>query len=106
MQSQVIVPLDGSTYAEAILPHALFFALQTQSVLTVLRVIMPPGEPEYAVPYIPDDWYEGEVSWTKHYLTSLATRLQAQGVRVQTRHLEATSAGVAILSYTEQHSDV
>src|SRR5947209_4491981 len=106
MQSQVIVPLDGSTYAEAILPHALFFALQTQSVLTVLRVIMPPGEPEYAVPYIPDDWYEGEVSWTKHYLTSLATRLQAQGVRVQTRHLEATSAGAAILSYAEQHSDV
>jgi hypothetical protein len=24
MQSQVNVPLDGSTYAEAILPHALF----------------------------------------------------------------------------------
>ncbi|MFL5652631.1 MAG: universal stress protein [Ktedonobacteraceae bacterium] len=106
MQSQVIVPLDGSTYAEAILPHALLFALQTQSVLTLLRVIMPPGEPEYAVPHIPDDWYEGEVNWTKHYLTSLATRLQAQGVRVQTRHLEATSAGAAILSYAEQHSDV
>ena len=78
MQSQVIVPLDGSTNAEAILPHALFFALQTQSVLTLLRVIMPPGEPEYAAPYIPDDWYAGEVSWTKNYLTSLATRLQVQ----------------------------
>ena len=75
MQSQVIVPLDGSTNAEAILPHALFFALQTQSLLTLLRVIMPPGEPEYAVPYIPDDWYEGEVSWTKNYLASLAARL-------------------------------
>src|SRR5437588_1182631 len=106
MQSQVIVPLDGSTDAEAILPHALFFAQQTHSFLTLLRVIMPPGEPEYPVPYLPDDWYEGEVSWTKNYLTTLATRLQAQGVPVQTRHLEATSAGVAILSYTEQHSDV
>ena len=105
MQSQVLVPLDGSTYAEAILPHALFFAQQTQSLLTLLRIIMPPGEPEYAVPYIPDDWYDGEVSWTKNYLTTLATRLQAQGVRVQTRHLEATSAGAAILSYTEQCSD-
>ncbi len=106
MQSQVLVPLDGSTNAEAILPHALFFAQQTHSFLTLLRVIMPPGEPEYTVPYIPDDWYEGEVSWTKNYLTTLATRLQAQGVRVQTRHLEATSAGAAILSYAEQHSDV
>src|SRR6266566_9298188 len=98
MPSQIIVPLDGSANAEAILPHALFYALQTQSVLTVLRVIMPPGEPEYAVPYIPDDWYEGEVSWTKNYLTSLAVRLQAQGVRVQTQHVEGTSAGAAILS--------
>src|SRR5579864_1013409 len=106
MQSQVIVPLDGSTCAEAILPHALFFALQTQSVLTLLRVIMLPGEPEYTVPYIPDDWYAGEVSWTKSYLTSLATRLQAQGARVQTQYLEGTFAGAAINSYTEQHPDV
>ena len=71
MQSQVIVPLDGSTNAEAILPHALFFAQQAQSLLTLLRVIMPPGEPEYTVPSIPDDWYTGEVMWTKNYLTSL-----------------------------------
>lgn len=106
MQSQVIVPLDGSTNAEAILPHALFFAQQTQSVLTLLRVIMPPGEPEYTVPYIPDDWYDGEVSWTKSYLTSLATRLQAQGVHVQTQYLEGTFCGAAINSYAEQHSDV
>ena len=98
MQSQVIVPLDGSTYEEAILPHALFFALQSQSLLTLLRVIMPPGEPEYPVPYIPDDWYEGEVSWTKNYLTSLATRLQAQVARVHMQHVEGTFAGAAITS--------
>jgi len=106
MQSQVIVPLDGSANAEAILPHALFFAQQTQSLLTLLRVIMPPGEPEYAVPYIPDDWYAGEVSWTKNYLTSLASRLQAPGVRVQTQYLEGTFCGAVINSYAEQHSDV
>jgi nucleotide-binding universal stress UspA family protein len=106
MQSQVIVPLDGSTLAETILPHALFFALQTQSVLTLLRVIMPPGEPEYASPYIPDDWFEGEVSWTKNYLNSVAARLQAQGVSVQTQHVEGTFAWAAIQSYAEQHPDV
>jgi nucleotide-binding universal stress UspA family protein len=106
MQSQVIVPLDGSAYAEAILPHALFFALQTQRVLILLRVIIPPGEPEYTVPYIPDDWYEGEVSWTKNYLTSLATRLQAQGASVQMQYLEGTFAGATITSYAEQHADV
>jgi hypothetical protein len=55
MPSHVIATLDGSTNAEAILPHALFFARETQSVLTLLRVIMPPGEPAYGVPYILDD---------------------------------------------------
>jgi len=106
MQSQVIVALDGSTEAEAILPHALFIALQTQSVLTLLRVIMPPGEPEYVAQYIPDDWYEGEVSWTKNYLAGLATRLQAQGARVHIQHVEGTFAGAAINSYAEQYAGV
>src|SRR5437016_1508408 len=106
MQSQVIVALDGSTGAEAILPHALFIALQTQSVLTLLRVIMPPEEPGYAAPYIPDDWYAGEVSWTKNYLAGLATRLQGQGARVHIQHVEGTFAGAAINSYAEQHAGV
>ena len=106
MKSQVIVPLDGSANAEAMLPHALFFARETQSVLTLLRVIMPPGEPAYGVPYIPDDWYAGEAMWTNNYLGGLAARLEPQGVRVQTQHVEGTSAGVAISSYAAQHPDV
>ena len=106
MQSQVIVALDGSTEAEAILPHALFIALQTQSVLTLLRVIMPPDEPGYGAQYIPDDWYAGEVSWTKNYLAGLATRLQGQGARVHIQHVEGTFAGAAINSYAAQHAGV
>src|SRR5947208_14756233 len=106
MQSQVIVALDGSIGAEAILPHALFIALQTQIVLTLLRVIMPPGEPEYVAQYIPDDWYAGEVSWTKNYLAGLAPRVQGQGARVHIQHVEGTFAGAAINSYAEQHAGV
>ena len=104
MQSHMIVPLDGTTKAEAILPHALFFALQTQSVLTLLRVIMPPGEPAYGVPYIPDDWYAGEAMWTRNYLGGLAARLQPQGVRVQTKYVEGVSAGGAITFYAVEHA--
>ena len=38
MQSQVIVSLDGSTYAEAILPHALF-------VFAIPSAALPPPQP-------------------------------------------------------------
>jgi nucleotide-binding universal stress UspA family protein len=103
MTSNVIATLDGSTNAEAILPHALFFARETQSVLTLLRVILPPGEPAYGVPYIPDDWYAGEARWTRDYLGGLAARLESQGVRVQTQHVEGVSAGGAITAYAVQH---
>ena len=106
MSSQIIVPLDGSANAEAILPHALFLVLRSPSILTLLRVIVPPGDPEDAVPYVHEDWYDREVRWTKHYLTSLATRLQAQGADVHTQYLDGTSAGSAISSYAEQHADV
>lgn len=103
MPPQVIATLDGSTNAEAILPHALFFARETQSVLTLLRVILPPGEPAYGVPYIPDDWYAGEARWTRDYLGGLAARLESQGVRVQTHYVEGVSAGGAITAYAVQH---
>src|SRR2546423_3706561 len=106
MQSQVIVALDGSTEAEAILPHALFIALQIRGVLPLLGGIMPADEPGYGAQYIPDDWYGGEVSWTKNYLAGLATRLQGQGARVHIQHVEGTFAGAAINSYAEQHADV
>ena len=105
MQSHMIATLDGSTNAEAILPHALFFARETQSVLTLLRVIMPPGEAAYGVPSIPDDWYAGEVKWTRDYLGGLAARLQSQGVGVQTHYVEGVSAGAAITAYAVHHPD-
>jgi nucleotide-binding universal stress UspA family protein len=106
MKSHILVPLDGSKRAETVLPHALFFARQTQSVLTLLLVIMPPGEPAYEAPYIPDDWYEDAVSWTKNYLNSIAARLQAQGVPTDAQYMEGTFAGATINSYAEVHPEV
>jgi nucleotide-binding universal stress UspA family protein len=104
MQSHVLATLDGSSNAEAILPHALFFARQTQSVLTLLRVIMPPDEPAYGVPYIPDDWYAGEAVWTRNYLGALAARIEPQGARVQTDYVDGVVAGGAITDYAVQNA--
>lgn len=106
MQSQVIVPLDGSASAEAILPHALLFAQRGQSILTLLQIVTPSDLPGVRDRMIPDNWSEGEEIWGQDYLATMARRLQSSGVTIQTRHPEATLAGQAIVSYTKQQPQV
>src|SRR3989440_4958198 len=101
MQSQVIVPLDGSASAEAILPHALLFAQRGQSILTLLQIVTPSDLPGVRDRMIPDNWSEGEEIWGQDYLASMVRRLQSSGVTVQMRHPEAVLAGQAIISYTK-----
>src|SRR5947207_10341329 len=106
MQSQVIVPLDGSASAEAILPHALLFAHRGQSILTLLQIVTPSGLPGVRDRMTPDNWSEGEEIWGQDYLAALARRLQSSGVTIQTRHPEAALAEQAIVSYTKQQPQV
>ncbi len=101
MQSQVIVPLDGSASAEAILPHALLFAQWRRSIMTLLQIVTPSSLPGVSDRMIPDNWSEGEEIWGQDYLAALVRRLQSSGVTVQTRHPEAVLAGQAIVSYTK-----
>ena len=106
MQSQVIVPLDGSASAEAILPHALLFAQRGQSILTLLQIVTPSGLPGVRDRMIPDNWSEGEEIWGQDYLATMARRLQSSGVTIQTRHPEAALAEQAIVSYTKHQPQV
>ena len=41
MQQYILVPLDGSTLSEAILPHAVAVAQATKSALLLLQVLEP-----------------------------------------------------------------
>ncbi|TME67236.1 MAG: universal stress protein [Chloroflexi bacterium] len=106
MQSQVIVPLDGSASAEAILPHALLFAQRGQSILTLLQIGTPSGLPGVRDRMIPDNWSEGEEIWGQDYLAAMVRRLQSSGVTIQTRHPEAALAEQAIVSYTKHQPQV
>jgi len=106
MQSQVIVPLDGSASAEAILPHALLFAQRGQSILTLLQIVTPSGLPGVRDRMIPDNWSEGEEIWGQDYLATMARRLQSSGVTIQTRHPEAALAEQAIVSYAKHQPQV
>jgi nucleotide-binding universal stress UspA family protein len=105
-QSEVLVPLDGSAFAEAILPHALLFAQWGQSILTLLQVVAPSGLPGATDRLMADSWTEGEEIWGKDYLTAMVRRLQSSGVPVKTRHPRAVLAEQAIVSYTKQQPQV
>lgn len=105
-QSEVLVPLDGSAFAEAILPHALLFAQWRQSILTLIQIVTPSGLPGASDQLMPDTWSEGEEMWGKDYLAEMVRRLRASGMTVQTQHPEAVLAAQAIVSYTTQHTQV
>lgn len=49
MFKHLLIPLDGSGFAEAALPYALELAAQFDSEITLLRVIMPPRPGEGAL---------------------------------------------------------
>jgi nucleotide-binding universal stress UspA family protein len=42
MFKHILVPLDGSAFAEAAIPYALSLAVQYQAEVTLLRVVLPP----------------------------------------------------------------
>jgi nucleotide-binding universal stress UspA family protein len=73
----MLVPLDGSPLAEGVLPHAQALATSLGAELVLLRVafahVLPGGDPIQA--------QVAAVQEAEDYVTALAQRLQAQGLR-------------------------
>lgn len=88
MQHEILVPLDGSVRAEAILPHARAWAQATDSALHLLRVIRPPEVPdpltgEVEPGTIPYATWEAEWRQAHSYLDAVAAPLTAAGLVAQ-----------------------
>lgn len=79
--SEILVPLDGSKGAEAVLPDAVSLARQTGAVLHLVRV--RPGFP--ATPfYAPSPELIGNTDAEQGYLANIAAYLQEDGIAVET----------------------
>jgi nucleotide-binding universal stress UspA family protein len=102
MQTQILVPLDGSPLAELIVPHARIWAHATGSRLTLLQVIAPPAVPDPltgavtpgSVPY---HTWEARHAQALIYLQTVADRLatEQQAVEVAVREGEPATQVVA-----------
>jgi nucleotide-binding universal stress UspA family protein len=107
MKDEILVPLDGSTRAEAILPHAVMLARATSSRITLLRAVAPPINTVAAAMWtttydVPDlDQWEAEVDSATAYLNQVARRLRDLGVVVDVRTAKNGPAE-SILDYATQ----
>lgn len=85
---RLVMPLDGSAFAERALPHAAALAHALNACLILVRVVLPPSRlsPERLTQ--PD--LEARVASLEEreahtYLADLAARLRAEGLTVETR---------------------
>jgi nucleotide-binding universal stress UspA family protein len=87
MYERMLVPLDGSEAAEAILPFAEQVAGPLDAEVVLLRVIEPPSPVELVASagvVAPDTFTVRDVE-AKTYLSEIQCRLSKKGLRVRTR---------------------
>ena len=81
---RIVVPLDGSTLAEQILPRVLALAKFEEADITLLNVLVPQSysQKEIVDPSLP--WWDKDISVAQSYLFRIAGNLRRNGVPVTT----------------------
>jgi nucleotide-binding universal stress UspA family protein len=112
---RVLIPLDGSALAEQILEPAVALGTLWEAKYTLLRAV----KPMVRGPYDPADaaverldpailrqlqaLHEEEAAAARTYLETVAGRLRARGLRVETRTVVHEQPASAILEYVKGH---
>lgn len=96
---RVLVPLDGSEAAEAVLPFVEKVAGPLDAEIILLRVLEPlsPGEVMAAAGVVAPDAFLARELDAKEYLADMDRRLANKGIRVR-RHLRTGRAAEEILA--------
>jgi nucleotide-binding universal stress UspA family protein len=107
MCRSILIPLDGSTNAEAILPHVLALSQAAQAECTLLRVVESvmvagsmPANP--AVRELDEQLIDQLRADAQIYLEQVAERLAAQGLTTRIEVVVAPQAAIAILEQARQ----
>ena len=93
MQQYILVPLDGSSLSEAILPHAVAVAQANKSALLLLQVLEPVFEPIFGALGMPEyveeeqlvDMRDEQLASIHIYLEKIANQLRAEGLEVYSK---------------------
>lgn len=100
MFKHILVPLDGSSLAECVLPHVLAFASAFESSVTLLRVL-DRGQGNRGAPIVdPFAWHIAETE-AASYLQEVAERLSAWGLETSSVVLGGAAAE-RVIAYADQ----
>lgn len=94
---RIVVPLDGSGWAQRAIPHAVDIARSNESELILLHVFKPPASeftPEIAIAG-QEEQIQQLREQIKQYLVGLRSELREENLKVRTQLIEG--AGVAHL---------
>jgi nucleotide-binding universal stress UspA family protein len=106
MYKKILVPLDGSSRGEAILPHVEELAARFEAEILLLRVyepdfslVDPYGHPMEFYEALQEKWQDEVVS----YLASVKEKLSQKGLRVRTL-IEKGAVVSMIINVAERES--
>jgi nucleotide-binding universal stress UspA family protein len=93
---RIVVPLDGSTLAEQVLPRVLTLAKVDDARISLLQVLVPQSysQKEILDPNLP--WWDKDVSLAQAYLFRIASRLRRNGLIVSTDIVIGENIALAI----------
>jgi nucleotide-binding universal stress UspA family protein len=77
---RILVPLDGSTLAEEIIPNVIDFARRNDSAVILSHVLVPTNYPQKKIPDPRLPWWEDDVQAAQAYLGEQAERVRREGV--------------------------
>jgi nucleotide-binding universal stress UspA family protein len=97
-----VVPLDGSTLAEQILPRVLSLARMENAEITLLHVLVPQSysQNEIVDPNLP--WWDRDVSLAQAALLCIAGRLRRNGVVVTSDIVIGENVPSAIVDFASR----
>ena len=106
---RILVPLDGSPFGEAALPHAKALARLLDATLVLLHVVAAPSSPEKEeaateTPPLSKRLADDTAAMT--YLVVWAERLRLEGVRVETMVLPGPTSDTIIQASQVSHIDL
>lgn len=107
MFKRVVIPLDGSELAEAILPLIMQIAGPLDLEVTLLRVVQPvPPEVIEGARYVAVDDIERRQKESEAYLAELAASVAASGVSVRTEVRRGTPVPEIVACARERDADL